>query len=201
MLAELCAASYSGTPRLPGFESYAIEILETEVYLLWNDSQLIIVFRGSSSLVDWITDLSIHIGVDGVHHGFKVALDRVIYRINKEMDERGLKSHSIILTGHSLGGALATLAADSIHTNVQRVVTYGSPKVGDARFFMRYKHHDITDNYINGLDPVPVALKDPFVPVGKQIRVGRRWWHRFMPSIMLSHHKIAGYINETDKII
>lgn len=43
----------------------------------------------------------------------------------------------LVLTGHSLGGAVATLAAiDFAHKNihVDRTIVFGAPRVGNARF-------------------------------------------------------------------
>eukprot|EP01105_Mastigella_eilhardi_P005392 TRINITY_DN17121_c0_g1_i1.p1 TRINITY_DN17121_c0_g1~~TRINITY_DN17121_c0_g1_i1.p1 ORF type:complete len:514 (+),score=95.45 TRINITY_DN17121_c0_g1_i1:60-1601(+) len=49
----------------------------------------------------------------------------------------GIKDWSITLTGHSIGGAVATVAALSIFSDYgQRttLITYGAPRVGDASF-------------------------------------------------------------------
>ncbi|MHC1744591.1 MAG: hypothetical protein AB9873_16390 [Syntrophobacteraceae bacterium] len=86
-----------------------------------------------------------------VHRGFKEGLDEVwdkrtldetLDEEDRCKDEGGLckylndRAHSgrtIWFTGHSLGAALATLAADRFG-NVQGLYTFGSPRVGDAEF-------------------------------------------------------------------
>lgn len=62
------------------------------------------------------------------------------------------------MAGHSLGGALATLAALSLAERGLEVecVTFGSPKVGDEDFcrFFRSKVHR-NARFVNKFDPVP----------------------------------------------
>lgn len=64
-----------------------------------------------------------------VHRGFRKALDEVFGQIS------GLagSDRALWLTGHSLGGALAILAAARL-PNVQGVYTFGSPSVGNSTF-------------------------------------------------------------------
>jgi len=77
-------------------------------------------------LVDWAHGAK-------VHRGFKNALDEVwedLFPYLAVLQRRGCK---IWMTGHSLGAALATLAADR-YGEVQGVYTFGSPRVGNRRF-------------------------------------------------------------------
>lgn len=64
-----------------------------------------------------------------VHRGFRKALGEVFGQIS------GLagSGRALWLTGHSLGGALAILAAARL-PNVQGVYTFGSPSVGNSTF-------------------------------------------------------------------
>ena len=48
----------------------------------------------------------------------------------------------LVITGASLGGALATIAAIELHskiTSISELHTYGSPRVGDINFSMFVK--------------------------------------------------------------
>ena len=75
----------------------------------------------------------------------------------------------VIFTGHSLGGALATIAATCMsvqfmeHTNlVIECHTFGSPRVGNKSFvdiFNRFVH--VSNRYVNDLDPVPMIPRFP----------------------------------------
>ncbi|MCK7478059.1 MAG: lipase family protein [Candidatus Moduliflexus flocculans] len=78
----------------------------------------------------WLTDWT---NGSKVHRGFKSALEEVwddLFPYLKALQGRGCR---IWMTGHSLGAALATLAADR-YGEVQGVYTFGSPRVGNGRF-------------------------------------------------------------------
>lgn len=84
-----------------------------------------------------------------VHQGFA----RSFLEMEPELSERvamARKRHPnarLWITGHSLGGALATLAADRLD-EVRGIHVFGSPRVGDAEFAggvrfpgWRFRHH------------------------------------------------------------
>ena len=68
-----------------------------------------------------------------VHNGFKKALDEVWKDLVAYIHSIHTPDRTLWVTGHSLGAALATLAADR-YGNVQGLYTYGSPRVGDKDF-------------------------------------------------------------------
>jgi triacylglycerol lipase len=85
-------------------------------------------------------------GVPGrVHEGFTKALEPVAARLDELVAQ--LKSRRVLLhvTGHSLGGALATLAAlrfgraGEAACPIHTVHTFGSPRVGDAAFVQAFE--------------------------------------------------------------
>ena len=65
-----------------------------------------------------------------VHTGFAGALMEVWPAAEKEL--QALHDYTLLFTGHSLGAAMATLAA-SLHTP-NSLYTFGSPRVGDEAF-------------------------------------------------------------------
>lgn len=136
-------------------------------------NRLIVCFRGTESIQDWITDamvLQVPMDLEGVedeerpqvHCGFlrqfrsiQDDITRIIhdYVIQTEMPR-------ILFTGHSLGGALATLASLEYGIKYRHVpvncVTFGSPRVGND-VFVRYFNH-VTDEslrFVNQEDPIP----------------------------------------------
>lgn len=95
----------------------------------------VLVFRGTNCFENWFSNLNTfqspwHRG-GMVHQGFKQEFHRIWPAIETALNETNLP---MIYTGHSLGGALATLAASD--TPPRAVYTFGSPKVGDAAFAM-----------------------------------------------------------------
>lgn len=96
-----------------------------------------VVFRGTeaSKLEDVIADLmTAQVPWQGggrVHRGFAYAYGRVRDELAQTL--AALRPPRVIYTGHSLGAALATLAAAE-HTAPARLVTFGSPRVGDLAF-------------------------------------------------------------------
>ncbi len=113
-----------------------------QAYKFENDVDCVIACRGTEPN-EWndiradanaITALSETMG--RVHRGFKREVDDLWPRI-----ERALISNAKTLwfTGHSLGGAMATICAgrcmlSHIPSNPQQLQTFGSPRVGDKRF-------------------------------------------------------------------
>jgi len=67
-----------------------------------------------------------------VHAGFASAFGGLWEQIQKWLDKTKLDPKQLIITGHSLGAAMATLAASLWHP--AWLVTLGSPRVGDDAF-------------------------------------------------------------------
>lgn len=115
----------------------------TQYLLAANDSYAVVAFRGTevSEADDMATDIKIPLVASDkagrVHKGFKAALDSVWSDLNARLLRLSDKRR-IWFTGHSLGAALATLAADRFDTT-QGVYTYGSPRTGDKAFRDNYK--------------------------------------------------------------
>lgn len=95
----------------------------------------VLVFRGTEQEPkDYIADLTIgklrqREGKIDVHEGFRNALDSVWDKIEKVLKQLNCP---VYFTGHSLGAALATLAA--ARRTPTALYTFGSPRVGDADF-------------------------------------------------------------------
>jgi triacylglycerol lipase len=119
---------------------------------------------------DWITDFNALPGPDDLHTGFEDAVKMVWPDIRAALAKRTAPAQPLFFTGHSLGGALAILAASRapLEPNVRQVVvyTFGSPRTGGDKFFNDYTPRlaDFTFRFIHGTDMVPtVPFTLPFV--------------------------------------
>ena len=119
----------------------------TQAILIENDKHLVLAFRGteSSSIKDIKTDLKAVVSrceTGGhIHTGFKEAFEKVRRDIEKTLNNPNLRHKSLLITGHSLGGALATIAAKKItHPGGNAACyTFGSPRVGDEEWISNIK--------------------------------------------------------------
>ena len=144
---------------------------EMECMIAWNDSSVIISFRGTelhslSTLTEVLTDLntapaSFPSG-GSVHKGFLAAFESLWE------GENGLKEficglienrpeRPVWITGHSLGGALAALCFASM-PEAAGCYIYGSPKIGNPEFTALFDDRQLWRVEYN-LDPV---FKVPF---------------------------------------
>ena len=117
----------------------------TEAFACVLEEQIYLCFRGTqpTSLRDILADLKAYRTTSytggRVHDGFKDALNEIWTYVdayckeNKFINPQQQTYRKIICTGHSLGAALATLAAKRL-SNVYRLYTFGSPRVGNKRW-------------------------------------------------------------------
>jgi pimeloyl-ACP methyl ester carboxylesterase len=146
-----------------GLESVAFlnKVTRTRGFLGVCDTHAVLAFRGSDpvTLPNWLTDVVVklvaHAEYDGrVHHGFSTALKHTWAKVERLVE--AIEGKPLFLTGHSMGGALAVLAACRLaKLGLPPVATYtfGSPRVGDRAFCAGYRLP--TYRVVNGLDLVP----------------------------------------------
>ena len=163
-LASACDLAYLNEPEGPakfrselGLEAKLISVDNTQVYVARNDQSIVIAFRGSEApttldgFKDWLlTNANNYLilpegraGTDfaaaGVgarfHKGFLEALQMVWEPMLAAVNEAiKAKERPVWVTGHSLGGALALLAAWRLQrsfVSVQEIVTFGAPMIGN----------------------------------------------------------------------
>ncbi|MBI2381990.1 MAG: lipase family protein [Gammaproteobacteria bacterium] len=101
--------------------------------------ETILVLRGTDTARDWLTDGNIGLARGPsawpVHAGFNDTFNSLRGQIDQYL--RGKNPSAIHCIGHSLGGALATLAADYLsELSVAKIqlYTFGSPRVGVTGF-------------------------------------------------------------------
>ena len=128
---------------------------DTQVFIAANPELIVVAFRGTepTNRSDWKTDfrfkktdvfLPNSDAVLKVHRGFWHALTIAWNPLFEILKTFRNDNQPIWLTGHSLGGALASLAAFRLHYftdfSFQGLYTYGQPRVGSWAFcnFVNY---------------------------------------------------------------
>jgi triacylglycerol lipase len=154
-----------------GLQAEPMEAGGLDAYIAWADAFVIVAFRGTQP-EQWSDVLDDALfrqepwqhGPGFVHRGFKAALERVWPKMGPRLDELGA-SRTVWFSGHSLGAALATLAAARF-PRTQGVVTLGSPRVGDVTFGGEFhrRFSGRTLRYVNDTDIVTHVPPPVFFP-------------------------------------
>ena len=120
-------------------------------YFLKFNETLYVFIAGTDEIKDVLTDIRlIPSHFDGesdnmkVHRGFEKAYKR----IEALIIERCTFEKRVIIAGHSMGGAIATLASYKLGIVVPDTtcVTFGSPRVGNRSFIKSFNKR-VTDSY------------------------------------------------------
>lgn len=151
--------------------------IDTQAFVMTNSKSIVIAFRGSESIEDWITNFHA-VGDPGpftstnAHEGFQDALFpaviKIIQTINNLQSKDQEKPKAVWLTGHSLGGALASLFAGMLlenGINVDGLYTFASPRPANHQF-MDQLNASLKDKphyrVVNHEDIVPHLPPEPF---------------------------------------
>ncbi len=164
-------------------EARLISVDNTQAYVGENEGSIVVAFRGSESptsidgFKDWLLTNARNflvlpegrIGTDfaaaGVgarfHRGFMEALAEIWTPLHVAVEEAlRRKERPVWVTGHSLGGAIAKLAAWRFHQKfiaVHRICTFGAPMTGNkaaADAFLREFPGSVI-RYVDHCDMVP----------------------------------------------
>jgi predicted lipase len=105
--------------------------------------------------------ISVGGGSSTVHRGFLKATDELWGDIQPDLDGLALNSNQLFVTGHSLGAAMAVIAA--LKYPFAQVVTFGEPGVGRD---LDNGIHPGCDHirYVNGSDPVTKIVPELLYP-------------------------------------
>ncbi len=166
-----------------GLSARLLNIDNTQVYIAESPDHIVVAFRGTENptsidgLKDWLlTDamnllvvpegrLGHDLSAAGVgakfHKGFVDAIAEIWEPLRDDVEARMKKAdRPLWITGHSLGGALALLAAWLLKRRfiaVHQIYTYGAPMIGNQKasdaFNKEFKGQIF--RYVSGRDPVP----------------------------------------------
>jgi triacylglycerol lipase len=161
-----------------------LPLTDTKCLIASGRGATMIAFGGTDpvNFANWITDFSFKPTQD-VHGGFRAAIDIVAKDIMDAASAAKKDGNAVVMTGHSLGGALAVLAASRLYDNglpPQSVYTFGMPRVGQQIFAdgynaalgertFRLRHGDD----VVPLVPLPVMGPYAFRHVGRFLQIDR----------------------------
>ncbi|PLB47757.1 alpha/beta-hydrolase [Aspergillus steynii IBT 23096] len=179
----------------------------------YNDSDnpfIVVVFKGTSSKSDWAANLKYALtpgknetSLQGsLHSGFlnglfkpmpidmiTIQLNRLVQSLNKKYPGKKVQ---IWVTGHSLGGAYATVLWSSLleipkirNSTLRDLITFGAPRVGSleyAKWVKGIKERRNIWRFVNGRDIVPKVpwrgrLLGDYYHVGSRVAIAakERW--------------------------
>lgn len=209
---------------------------DTQGAAVGDDQAIVVVFRGTEidRIADILTDGDVKLTAafgGKVHDGFLRAWmsvrDDTFGAVRALQDEA--KARALWFTGHSLGGAVATLAAAAFIAGGVRVAglcTFGSPRVGDGKFcgVMNARLGNRAWRVVHGEDVVtrvpPRQLGYEHVGVVKMLSDagkavgGKSVWDDFLERVTdvvegalpqlrmegLADHKMAGYVASLERL-
>ncbi len=176
---------------------------------LRHGGDVLIAFRGTQNWRDWALDFCLwpapawplrHQGFEWTWHEVKSQIEAWLMEVERHLGHKP----NVYLGGHSLGGAVATLAAVDLAAThpIARVVTLGCPRAGGWLWRKRYR----ASGAAPAADGAPRCLPDITTDV-RQI-VGRvvmwlafslpwSWWTRmFLPLIPAAAEQLARSVGQ-----
>ncbi|MEM8804994.1 MAG: lipase family protein [Cyanobacteria bacterium P01_G01_bin.38] len=190
---------------------------DTQAFIFRTDEFMVLSFRGSQELKDWFTNFNTKLrnftirkaGITSissykgkVHTGFFLgwaiierAVLEQITRWRADCLKQGKALPPLLITGHSLGGALATMAAAALSENgidVAGLYTFGQPRVGDWSFSRQLNNNldGKVFRFVNNNDIVP-HVPPPFSPLNPMRFYGHLGTMKYFDSkgILVANYK------------
>lgn len=150
--------------------------------------RLVFAIRGSESIADFKDDMfcwtesfqDVHASGVRVHSGFLKQYQSMRFAVMSSIYKMAWKGQrkKIVFTGHSLGGALATLCGAVVKEEIPElhvsVYTFGSPRVGNKAFAQVFKAVDVSSRCVNGSDVVTTLPFWNYEHVHGEVYVGKK---------------------------
>lgn len=142
-----------------------LPLTDTRGVIVRKSNATIVAFAGTDPLhlLNWISDFSLGRPKASVHAGFEDAAQAVWGDVRDALTAAQKNTSPIFITGHSLGAAVAVIAADFARVEIglanAQVYLYGCPRVGREEFVAPYNRTfgDKTYRLVHGADVVPTV--------------------------------------------
>jgi hypothetical protein len=201
--AEYCKAIYDGGGDQK--DEVAFEVKQ-------DNGISIIVIRGTANEANILSDIDVRLVSDArtgirLHKGFRDAAVTIMQIIDTSMTSRGIVQgqtrtypleHTVHVTGHSLGGAVAQIIGMWLHKRgkIVQVFSYGSPKVSDQVLSGGQPNHW---RVVRLSDPIPFTPPWPYAHTGLFIDSQDLDWGSANDNGLISQtdgltHAIAKYV-------
>jgi len=223
LCAQLSREIYEGFDEIvfdtiPGSEATLIESqdegqTDTQAAVLYvpTTQAIYIVFRGTEKGIDWINNFQFRqqvypYGDDATtdvrfHRGFMQAYFAVRDRLLKVV--QAFPQAPLTMTGHSLGGAIATIAALDVQYNITQhtgqtvdLYTFGAPRVGNAALVNSFRQRVPSSyRFVYGWDVITRVPRfwQGYEHVPELQALGSRWTWQVL-SRRFTDHRIDNYI-------
>lgn len=150
------------TERLRSFQALLetgrpiAENLLTQLHLGLEPAQINSFFAHKHAIASYLMQPELQ----GLHMGFGILMGAFMHSASFQsmLATHNLAEKRIFCTGHSLGGALAVLMANTIQpfcAQPVHIYTYGCPRLGEADFVARLHPSLVHYRLLNNNDPVP----------------------------------------------
>ena len=146
----------------PAVRTTAVSTADHQAVVRATDDVVVVAFRGTDNARNWIANFKFipaptDLGM--MHSGFRDGYEAVAPRIREIVRAERIRAQPVWLTGHSLGGAMAMIAASDFRKmNVEPagVVTFGQPPAGYRAFAEAWeaKAPGRLVRYVNHVDAV-----------------------------------------------
>ncbi|KAL0479543.1 hypothetical protein AKO1_007760 [Acrasis kona] len=186
-----------------------------KVFVNDEEKKVVIAYGGTepANLMDWAHDLDARkvplvvgdVDYGKVHRGFLNEFKKTEEKVFDATMPYVKKGYSVEFTGHSQGGAVATIASayakDKYGIKNPRVITVGSPRTGDAKFVEQYNSRvpdntRVIDSYTvkgktieDAVPNIPMGMigfehvgKKVVVSTGEENGIGARILDHLLPS-------------------
>ncbi len=198
----LAEAAYHDNYHFEGYKATLVSIKGSQAWLLHNDIEQIIAFRGTElhDIRDILADLMMlpvpsSSGSGYTQHGYELSVSHLWRYIKPWLNP----AKQLYLTGHSLGGAMALVLAGRVPHLAPTVYTFGCPRMttyGNA--VVAALNHK---RFVNASDIVPRLPWFPYwhhgelhyITADREIRSEQPWTDYLKPG--LHRHAITHYVD------